>query len=170
MNRFSGILLAFLFLFTSKVSFSQFVSIEIGVSGLTCSACTRSVEKNIRKLDFIKEVKVNLEQANGKIVLKDGANVSIDKVARAVENAGYSVNYLKAVFHFQSLAVSDNFCYTFQSTQFQFVKVGNRTLSGDVELKVIGKSFMNGKEYKTWDRVLVPLCISLSQKLLFVTI
>ncbi len=170
MNYILKALFVLVILFSGENSFAQFISAEIGISGLTCTACTRSVDKSLRKLDFVEDVKVNLEQATGKVVFKEGKSVSIEKVARAVENAGYSVNYLNAVFHFQQLEVSDNFCYSSSNTLFQFVKVGNRTLSGDTEVKVLGKNFMSGKEYKAWEKFLVPLCISLNQKLLYVTI
>lgn len=171
MNYILKILLVLIIiLFNEENSFAQFISAQVGISGMTCPACTRSVEKNLRKLDFISDVKMNLKEANGKILFKEGKSVSIEKVARAVENAGYSVNNLNAVFHFQQLEVSDNFCYTSSSALFQFVKVGNRTLSGDTELKVVGKSFMDHKAYKTWEKLLIPMCISLSQKVVFVTI
>lgn len=170
MNSFIKIFISLVTLFSSTITSAQFVSAEIGVSGLTCSACTRSVEKSIRKLDFVKDVQMNLKEANGKILFKEGATVSIEKVAKAVQHAGYSVNSMKAIFYFQTLSVSDNFCYSYQSSQFQFVKTGNRTLSGNVELRFIGKDFMDNKEYKTWSELLIPMCFSLSKKLLFVTI
>ena len=86
-------------------SYAQFVSAEIGVDGLTCSACTKSVEMSLRKLDFVQDVQMNLENTNGKVTFKPGALIYIDKIAKAVDNAGFSVSYLHATFSFNSLTV-----------------------------------------------------------------
>src|SRR5579885_2179698 len=77
---------------------AQFTQVELGVDGLTCSACTRSVEMGLRKLDFVKDVKMNLDNTNGVITFKEGIPVSIEKLAKAVSDAGFSVRYLQATY------------------------------------------------------------------------
>ena len=69
---------------------AQFISAEIGIDGLTCSACTRSAEMSIRKLPFVADVKMNIELIpfNGellpaKISYQGSWNVPFHKVERA---------------------------------------------------------------------------------------
>src|SRR4051812_38883306 len=92
-----------LFVAETAQSSAQFKSAMVGVNGLTCSACTRTVEMSIRKLDFVQDVTMNLENTEGKIVFKENADVDISKVARAVTDAGFSVRYLTAVFLFNNV-------------------------------------------------------------------
>jgi copper chaperone CopZ len=153
-----------------SASKAQFVSAELGVGGLTCSACTKAVEMSIRKLDFVQDVQMNLENTTGKITFKAGALIYIDKIAKAVENAGFSVTYLHATFSFNSLAVSNNYCFTYVGNQYQFVKVGNKTLSGNQTITFIGKDFMTAKEYKKWSKDLTPTCSTGKSELFYVTL
>src|ERR1700722_452721 len=105
-NAGSGIFLSWVFLtlftFSSR---AQFVSAKLGVDGLTCSACTRSVELSIRKLDFVKDVQMNLDNTVGQITFIPGKQISMNKIAKAVTDAGFSVRYLQATFNTE-LAIS----------------------------------------------------------------
>ena len=60
------------------VGYSQFLSAEIGVDGLTCSQCQRSVEMGLRKLDFIDDVQVNLDHTDGKIIFKSDKKINLN--------------------------------------------------------------------------------------------
>ena len=74
-------------LFVPKAITAQYTSARIGVNGLTCSACTRSVEMSIRKLPFIENVEMNLENTDGILKFKKGQEVDIFKIAQAVVDA-----------------------------------------------------------------------------------
>lgn len=138
---------------------AQFVSVEIGVDGLTCSACTRTVEMSIRKLDFVKDVQMNLDNTKGIITFKAGSNVSIKKIAKAVVDAGFSVRYLQATYRTDSvLHISDNYCFSYDGSTYQFIKVNAADMKNEIVLKFIGKSFQESKEYKKWKAYLKPMC------------
>ncbi len=79
---------------SSKLS-AQFHWVQIGVDGLTCSQCTRSVEMNIRKLDFVDSVSMNLENTEGKILFKPGKKVSIEHVSIGITHFSLTLNRLK---------------------------------------------------------------------------
>jgi len=151
-----GILLTVLLTYTAQ---AQFISAELGVDGLTCSACTRSVEMSIRKLDFVKDVQMDLDNTKGIITFKDGANVDIEKLAKAVINAGFSVRYLNATFKSDGvIKISDNFCFAYGGSSYQFVKVSPTDLQNQIVFKFIGKEFLNGKEFKKWKDNLKAQC------------
>lgn len=155
---FTGLILLLL-AFTTINCEAQFTSAELGVDGLTCSACTRSVEMSIRKLDFVKDVQMNLDNTKGVVTFKPGANVSIEKLAKAVIEAGFSVRYMQATFKADSaIHVSDNYCFAYGDASYQFVKVTATDLKSDMVVKFIGKEFLPAKEYKKWKADLKPMC------------
>ncbi|MFT6845773.1 MAG: copper chaperone CopZ [Flavobacteriales bacterium] len=137
-------------IFLPAMSFGQFQSVEIGVNGLTCSVCTRSVEMSIRKLDFIDNVVMDLSNTKGQITITKDAEVSIKAIAKAVTDAGFSVRYLHATFYFNDLSIEENYCWNYENEQYQFVKTKNQTLNGPVIVKVLGKKFLSKKEMKKW--------------------
>jgi copper chaperone CopZ len=144
--------------------------VEVGVNGLTCSQCTRSVEMSIRKLEFVEDVQMDLEHTNGKITFKKGAQVSIDRIAQAVIDAGFSVRFLKAGFFFDNLVVSDNYCYAFLDDRFKFVKTAAVTLNGEKILQFLGDKFLSKSESKKWKPFLKDGCGDKKQKTYFVTL
>lgn len=158
-----------LFLFSGKIS-AQFKWAEIGVDGLACSACTRAAEMNIRKLDFVDSVAMNLENTEGKITFKAGKKVNIEKIAQAVFDAGFSVRYLKASFIFYNVTVSNGFNWENDKESYCFVKTESKTLNGEIALTFIGKSFMPPKEYKTWKKKILECCGTNKKKGNYITI
>jgi hypothetical protein len=128
------------------------------------------VELGIRKLDFVDNVEMNLEHTEGKVTFKPGMEVSVEKIARAVVDAGFSVRYLKAGFVFNNVAVSDNSCFNFDHHNFQFIKTGSKTLNGVTEINFLGKNFQAPSDYKKWKADLKPACTKPKEELLFVTL
>lgn len=138
---------------------AQFTQAELGVNGLTCSACTRSVEMSLRKLDFVKDVQMNLDNTKGVLIFKEGSRISAERIAKAVVDAGFSVRYLQATFKTDSsLHVSENYCLALGDASYQFVKVSQAELKTGAVFKFIGKEFLPPKEYKQWKGDLKPLC------------
>jgi copper chaperone CopZ len=169
MNRLKVLFIVLVVALFSHSSNAQFVSAEIGVDGLTCSACTRSVEMSIRKLDFVADVQMNLENTLGTITFKAGSAVDIEKLAKAVVNAGFSVRYLNAVYKADSsLQVADNYCMSYNGANYQFVKV-SPTKMQNITMKFIGKEFLPAKEYKVWKDSLKAQCTG-SKSTYFVTL
>jgi len=66
---------------------------EFEVSGMTCSSCAIHVEKSVRKIDGLGEVRVNL-LTNTLSIDMDGDSVDIDdqRIVKAVEDAGYGAS------------------------------------------------------------------------------
>ncbi len=142
---------------------------EIGVNGLTCSQCTRSVEIQIRKLGFVKDVDMNLEHTDGKVVFKEQKKVDVNKIAQAVKDAGFSVRSLEAQFLFNHVNVSQGYCFDYQGDKYQFVQVPQKELNGPVTLKFVGENFLPKKEYKKWEPNLKNNCSNNTGKTYYVT-
>lgn len=163
------ILLLVCFILSLEGFAQQFKTAEVGVDGLTCSMCTRSTELSIRKLDFVDSVKMDLTNTNGIIYFKKGSEVKLEKIAKAVRDAGFSVRYLKAVFTFDSQNVNSGTCFSYGNAQYKFVGKENKTLSGEIKLTLVGKDFMPAKEYKKWSESVKDACTA-DKKTYYVTI
>lgn len=61
------------------------------VTGMTCTACSSAVEKNVKKLEGVDSVSVSL-MTNGMMVEYDPDKVDLNQIAKAVEDAGYGSN------------------------------------------------------------------------------
>ncbi len=57
------------------------------VTGMTCSACSATVERNVKKLEGVKEVTVNL--SNSMVVSYDEDKVNNQTIIDTVVKAGY---------------------------------------------------------------------------------
>ena len=140
--------------------YSQFNWVEIGVDGLTCSACSRSVEMSIRKLSFVDSVSMNLENTRGKISFKKGEKVEIEKIAKAVTDAGFSLRSLYAGINITELNVSNDYCWTFENSAYHFIKISeSKQFKGFITIKFIGEKYMPHKEYKDWKSYCTNSCV-----------
>lgn len=61
------------------------------VTGMTCAACSLAVEKNVKKLEGVENITVNLLQNNMNISY-DESKLSNDEIIKAVKNAGYGAS------------------------------------------------------------------------------
>lgn len=151
--HFIKFLIAFVWLCNYK-SFSQFVIAQIGVDGLTCSQCTRSVEMSLLKLDFIKDVKMDLESTVGKLLFKEGAEISFNKIAKAVTDAGFSVRFLKAIYTFNNVENATNIKLLNVKEPFYILNDAGTKLSGAIQLLLLGKQFMPKQEFTKWKKAI----------------
>ena len=145
--RNSVLILLFIFCFASTAS-AQFETAYIGVNGLTCSQCSRTVELSIRKLDFVADVQMNLEHTEGKIILKKDKKADIEKIAQAVVNAGFSVRYLQADLKIDNSVSASGSCLTYNGDQYVLTEAPKAPLKGTVKLKFIGKKYLSKSEFK----------------------
>ena len=65
-------------------------TVTLGVSGMTCGGCVRSVTNVLKALDGVAKADVSLEKANA-VVEFDPAKVQLAALRRSVEEAGFEV-------------------------------------------------------------------------------
>ena len=68
--------------------------VTLMASGLTCSMCSKAIFKTLTKLDFVEEVKVDIEKSMYILTFKTGKKVEIDQIKLAVTGAGFGVQSL----------------------------------------------------------------------------
>jgi copper chaperone CopZ len=144
------LLLVFGFLSPAVLSHAQILAAKVGVNGLTCSMCTRSVEMSLRRLDFVDSVGMSLENTEGVIYFKKDLPVNLDQIAKAVVNAGFSVRYVSILFDFNNLQVQENGSFVFQGQKFVCVDYHERPGKQPIWLKLIGEPFVPKSEMKSW--------------------
>jgi copper chaperone CopZ len=138
--------------FTATAAQAQFIKAELQVNGLTCSLCSKATEKSLRTLDFIGDIKVDLNRNIFLLTFKKEAPVNLDQIAKKVENAGFFVNNLKATFNFDNVKVfNNNFNYT--GNTYYLINGGNKVLSGRVIFTVVDKGFAPPSVYKKYNPI-----------------
>lgn len=140
-------LLLFSIVFAATTAQASFVSADIGVNGLTCSMCARGVEGSLKELSFIDSISIDLNKLIAHITFKKDAKVSIEEIAAMIDDAGFSVRSIDAVFDFTDLAVGKDFHYSFAGDTYHFVGIGSKKLNGPVRLRFIDKPYVSKKEF-----------------------
>lgn len=144
------ILLILCFLTIVKTSEAAIKWIDIGVNGLTCSMCTRSVEMRIRRLDFVSTVEMDLETANGRIFFKEGVGINLDKIAQAVREAGFSLQYYKITFDLDDVSITPGGEFMDHLYSFQWVGYTASREKKTVILRIMNDGFLPKAESKTF--------------------
>lgn len=66
-------------------------TISIGISGMHCDGCVKSVTESLNKLEGIQNIKVSLEAKNATITY-DPARLTPAILKNAIEDAGFDVD------------------------------------------------------------------------------
>jgi len=65
-------------------------TITLGISGMTCGGCVRSVGNVLKALDGVSKAEVSLEKNNA-VEDYDPGKVGVEQLKRSVEEAGFEV-------------------------------------------------------------------------------
>jgi len=129
---------------------AQFKSVTIGVDGLTCSSCSYGVEQALRKLDFVKDVKTDLNAATATVSFSKDKKISFDELVKKVYQAGFSVRFTNAVYHFQQPRKLSSDTVMIEQQVYYFLQTPPANLQGDVTLQLIGEKYVSKKTLKQW--------------------
>ena len=143
-----------LFFVLSTSSYAQISEVYIGVNGLTCSQCTRNVEMSLRQLPFVSDVKMSLEQTEGKITFYPKKAADIDKIAKAIIKAGFSLRFLKADINFDQVKVSDDKEFDLNDIHYQVINTEKSQLKGVRTVQYLGPKFMDKSDLKRWSSMM----------------
>jgi len=142
--------LLMLMLSASGIGSGQVVKAELQAAGLTCSMCSRATDKQLRTLDFIDSIGIDLSNTTFLLYFKKDKAVDFDQIRKKVEDADFSVAMLKVTYKFDSLKVDNGTHFSYNNSQFQFMSITPRTLNGEVVFKIMDKGFLSAKEYKKY--------------------
>lgn len=148
--RFKLIIYVLLLGLTVSIIRAQVVSIKVGINGLTCSACSYGTERAIKKLPFVKDLRMDLNNKTAQIDLIEGAPIDFDALAQKVVDAGFSVRYIKARIDFKDADIIENTIYKLDGFTIVFIDSSKNKLIGEREVTLLAKDYMSHKEYKKW--------------------
>ncbi len=87
-----------LILFLTTISvIAQDKRYEVKVDGLSCPICTYGLEKKLKSIDGIINLKIELSTGVATFAVKDGKIVSEDQVRKNVKDAGYTFKEMKLI-------------------------------------------------------------------------
>ena len=66
-------------------------TIDVEVNGLVCDFCAQAVTKVFKKQDEVVDIDVNLSSKKISVWLKDGMDISDEKLTKLIVDSGYNV-------------------------------------------------------------------------------
>ncbi len=144
--------------FSTMSARAEFVSADIGVNGLTCSMCSKGTEATLKQLPFIDSISIDLNDLVAHVIFKKGVKVSIDEMREMIEEAGFSVRSITAVFNFDHEVVGKDYHFVYSGDTYHFIGVDGKTLSGLVNIRFVDKQYVSKKEYSTLSKKTTFLC------------
>lgn len=154
------IIFVFAILVLAATSLSgQFKSASLQAAGLTCAMCTKAINNEVAALPFVKKVDVDIKSSTFVIDFREGANVDVDALKKAVEDAGFSVSKLKLKGVFQNVAVKNDAHVDIEGKTFHFLNVKDQTLNGERVLTLVDKNYVTAKEFKKYSAATKMECI-----------
>jgi len=140
--------LLFVIVLVGAAAQAQFGSAKLQASGLTCSLCSKAIFKALTAIPFVDKVEADVATSGFDILFKEGANVDVDQLKKAVTDAGFSVAGLKIQAKLDGVAVQNDAHLTIQGKTYHFMNVKPQTLKGNVELTILDKNFVPAKDFK----------------------
>lgn len=150
----SSAFVVLLFCFFAGESRAQ--SIVVGVNGLTCSQCSRSVENKLKALSFVDSVQMDLAHTNGRIVLKKNITWTPEQIAKAVAAAGFSVRNIKLMIDEHTRSEK---CFDLMGLHVQVI---DTMITSNLPINnyfvLLGDGFMPKADMKRWQKKMKKTC------------
>ena len=114
--------------------------------------CSKATEKSLRTLNFIGDIKVDLNKNIFVLTFKKDILVNLDQISKKVQNAGFFVNSLKVTFDFNNVKVTNN-TFVYAGDTYKLINGGDKTLSGPVAFTIVDKGFVSSSAYKRYSNL-----------------
>ena len=154
MKKIFGLML----LLVALQSSAQIKDATLQASGLTCSMCSKSIYKSLVAIPFVKEVTSDIKNSSYNISFKEGSNVDVDALKKAVTGAGFSVALLKVNMGFQNASIKNDAHVKVAGKTYHFMNVQPQILNGNKTITIIDKNFIAAKEYKKYSKFTTMKC------------
>jgi copper chaperone CopZ len=135
-------------LVTVTASKAQVTKVDLQVAGLTCSMCSKATDKQLRSLDFVEDIDIDLSHATFILHFKKDKAVDFSQIKKKVEDAGFFVASLKVFYKFENTKIEKGSSITYQNSQFVFLNTKTQVLNGELPFKIIDKGYVSEKESK----------------------
>lgn len=147
-SNLKTVLLAILIMTASLKSHAQISKVEIVATGLTCSMCSNSINKQLKSLSEVESIKIDLNTNTFIVYLKKENTITPRILKEKVEKAGFFVGSMTVTISFDSLKISNSSSVNKDGLNLIFVDTETKVLNGTTRLKILDKGFVTQKEYK----------------------
>jgi copper chaperone CopZ len=130
------------------ITVAQIQKVTLQARGLTCSMCSNSVYKSLSAVAFVKKVETDVETSTFEISFKEGQDIEIDALQKAVVKAGFSVSNLTVTMNVDHLKISGQSSALIGGKEFHFINAKDIVLNGQIKLRIVDKDFLSAKEFK----------------------
>lgn len=127
---------------------AQFTKASLQATGLTCAMCSNAVNKALQNVSFVESVQPDIKNSAFNIKFKQEAEVNIDAIKDAVEDAGFSIGSLHLTGTFSGLKIADDQHIKIGTDNFHFLDVTEQTLDGERTITVVDKNYLTAKQFK----------------------
>ena len=141
MKKTSLVILSFVFVIIAN---AQITKVEIMATGLTCSMCSNAINKQLKTIDEVENVDIDLNKNLFIVRLKNNNTLSPKTFKGKVEKAGFFVGSMVLFINFRNQTVEDNK----QIDKYIFIDTKAQTLNGVAKVRVLDKGYVTTKEHK----------------------
>jgi len=135
---------------------AQFTSASLEASGVTCSLCSKAIQKALEKVPFVQQVTVDVKTQVYNVIFKKNAALHFDDMQKAVEDAGFSVASLKVTGNFNSLRLTKAENIQIGDQTFNFLNGDGQVLDGEKTFTLVDKNFLTPKAFKKYSASIRP--------------
>jgi len=127
---------------------AQFTKATLQATGLTCAMCSNAINKALQARPFIQSVKADIKNSSFSIVFKENADVDIDEIRKAVEDAGFAIGSLKLTGSFNEIKIGNDSHVQIGDRHFHFLNASNQVLNGEQTITIVDKDYLTAKQFK----------------------
>ncbi len=138
---------------------AQFTRATLQATGLTCAMCSNAINKALQAKPFIQSVKSDIKNSAFSIVFKENADVDIDEIRKAVEDAGFAVGNFKITGNFKAVEIGNDKHVQVGEKHFHFLNVSNQVLNGEQTITIVDKDFLTAKQFKKFSEATKMKCL-----------
>ena len=158
-NFMKTFLIAIAFIMATTSGFAQYRNIEMQAAGLTCSMCSNAINKALKTLPFISDIKTDLSKNLFIISIKENTSPDFDAIEQKVSQAGFSVARMTVEANFDDLEIANDTHAKIGGKTLHFLKVKNQQLSGWKTLQLVDKSFLLQKQFSQYAAATKMTCV-----------
>ena len=150
MKKQRGILAGLVFVAVVSAAatvFGQVTSASVGIAGLSCPFCAYGLEKQLKKLEGVGEVKIEVNKGLADLKAKKEGSIPVEQVSDAVKKAGFTpkeititaIGHLGELMGLPSFEVSKTDILFVFGKNAQFEKLKKALKGEEKKVKVTGK-------------------------------
>jgi copper chaperone CopZ len=121
--------------------------------------CSKAIYKALGKVSSVKSVEADIEGSKYHIAFKEGSNIVLDDLKKAVENAGFSVAALQVTAQFPPVTITNDAHIEYGGSTYHFLNVKDQTLSGEKTFTIVDKKFLPDADYRRYAKLTTMKCI-----------